>query len=488
MIAFDPSTVAAIHLSRPEYPKIPPFHPDVDYPEYRGEVGKEPNLAYGGVRECFRLLGLDAAHYGTADWNPLGDLVRPGDRVVLKPNLLAEAHALRPEEWIQVITHGSVIRAVLDYVLLALKGKGEVSVMDGPQYDSDWDRIMNRSGLRDVVQYCSSVADVPIQLLDLRDYQQEVRDDVICNRIKLPSDPQGGMQVDLGEYSALTNHEGAGRYYGSDYDQTETNGHHSGGKHEYRISRTATAADVFINIPKLKTHKKVGVTLCMKNLVGINLGRNWLPHHTDGDPSGGGDQFPFPSVKTTVERSAIRWLQRQSMRVAGMPFVYRLAKRAGKRIFGRTDQVIRHGNWHGNDTCWRMVLDINRLLLYADENDFPGESKKRYFAVVDGIIGGEGDGPASPDSYPAGIVLAGWNPVAVDCVGARLMGFDVRSIPQLAQAFETHPLPLVDFPMEAIHLRSNNESWIKSLHQISSDCTFHFRPHFGWIGHIESKP
>ena len=468
-----------------EYPKIAPFHPDSRYPEYRGATGTETNRVYESVRESFRLLGMDAANYGLPQWNPMRNVVRPGDRVVIKPNLLAHAHGSKPEEWLQVITHGSVVRAVADYVALALKGEGEITVMDGPQYDSDWDQIISRSGLGEVIRHCASTAGVPVRLLDLRDYQMEVRGEVIYRRVKLPSDPLGGVAIDLGSKSALTNHNGAGKYFGSDYDQSETNHHHSGGRHEYRISRTAASADVFINVPKLKTHKKVGVTLCMKNLVGINVGRNWLPHHTDGDPSTGGDQFPAPSVKSTVERSAIRWMQQQTLQVAGMHHVYRLAKSWGKHIFGRTDQVVRHGNWSGNDTCWRMVLDINRCLMYGDGQTFPLPSAKRFFAVVDGVIGGDGDGPACPDPYPAGVIIAGYNPVAVDCSAARLMGFDPSRVPQLAHAFDPHSMALADFPYDAIRLVSNERAWSGSLEGLAPGSTFHFRPHFGWVGQIE---
>lgn len=50
-------------------------------------------------------------------------------------------------------------------------------------------------------------------------------------------------------------------------------------------------ADVFINLPKMKVHKKTGVTLSLKNLVGINADKNWLPHYSGGSPRNGGDQF-----------------------------------------------------------------------------------------------------------------------------------------------------------------------------------------------------
>ena len=69
--------------------------------------------------------------------------------------------------------------------------------------------------------------------------------------------------------SLFYNHPGEGKYYGADYDQNSVNSHHQGETQEYLISATPIIADVFINLPKMKTHKKVGVTLNIKNLVGL---------------------------------------------------------------------------------------------------------------------------------------------------------------------------------------------------------------------------
>ena len=140
------ATVAVSRLDVAIYPTAPPFHPSEPYPEYRGELTREPNPVYGAVRETLQLLGLDRERHGTADWDPFGEFIKPGDRVVLKPNFLAQSHALKPDEWLQIITHGSIIRAVLDYVISALRGQGEILIIDGPQYDSDWDMILERTG------------------------------------------------------------------------------------------------------------------------------------------------------------------------------------------------------------------------------------------------------------------------------------------------------------------------------------------------------
>ena len=355
---FSNATTSAYCLKAAVYPAVPPFHPGIHYPEYKFEHIGPTNHVYDGVRNLLHLLNLDDVGYSTSNWNPLKGLVRPGDKVVVKPNFLWHAHKYNLEEWEQVITHGSVIRAVVDYVLLALQGRGEIWITDGPQLDADWSKIIYRTGIGAVCQWYNAVSSVPVRLLDLRDQWEDVRGDVLYGTSQLPGDPAGGVVVNLGNRSRFLAHAGVGRYYGATYDQAETNYHHSGGRHEYRISRTVASADVFINLPKMKTHKKVGATLCLKNLVGVNTGRNWLPHHTDGDPTNGGDQFSAPSVRTKSERWGIRSLERLTL--ANPKFfapVFRVAKSIATPIFGHTRKTIRTGNWYGNDTTWRMVQD-----------------------------------------------------------------------------------------------------------------------------------
>jgi hypothetical protein len=110
-----------------------------------------------------------------------------------------------------------------------------------------------------------------------------------------------------------------------------------------------------------------------------------------------------------------------------------MAKILARPIWGHTKATIRSGNWHGNDTCWRMVHDINRCLTYSDGEHFPAARPKRFFAIADGIIGGDGDGPAAPDAHASGMLVAGFNPVAVDCVATRLMGFDPMRVATLRE-------------------------------------------------------
>src|ERR1044071_4447444 len=87
-----------------DYPDTAPFHPGQNYPEYAfAEVAAEANAAYDSVRECFHSAGLDKEHYGTPEWNPLKGLIRAGEIVLLKPNLVKESHPRDPDGWRYVL-------------------------------------------------------------------------------------------------------------------------------------------------------------------------------------------------------------------------------------------------------------------------------------------------------------------------------------------------------------------------------------------------
>src|SRR5262249_52952302 len=154
-------------------------------------------------------------------------------------------------------------------------------------------------------------------------------------------------RVNLAHDSVFSENDGLNkRYYGAFYDVSETNEHHSNGVHEYMISRTALESDVFINLPKLKTHKKVGVTLNLKNLVGINGNKNWLPHYALGSPAENGDQFPSATTRGKLENSVV--LSAKRLLLTKTPLVSLVARKLkglGYAVFGGTEEVIRSGNW-----------------------------------------------------------------------------------------------------------------------------------------------
>lgn len=415
-----------------------------------------------------------------------GEFVRPGDSVVLKPNWIKE-HDERfqgPGHWEHVVTHPSVIEAVADWVAPQLRGSGSITICDAPQTDSSFDRIRSYCCLDDMIaRLSSSHRDIEFRLVDLRPEEWQAIDGVVVKKRRLTGDPAGLVDVSLDDRSFFIGFHGLGRLYGASFDVKETNDHHRGIVHEYRLCKTPMSADVLINIPKLKTHKKVGLTCALKNLVGINGDKNWLPHHTEGTPSQGGDQFPSDDLRSQAENRWMGFAKRTVNRYPALAWALISIKKVSRLFFGDTQRVIRSGNWYGNDTCWRMVLDLNLCLFGYDGTGNRREKPLRYLSIVDGIVAGEGNGPMAPDPIQCGVILAGTHPVAVDTVAARIMGFEPHRIPMLREALssETDPFSLVT--MDQIEIRSNIEEWNGGISSFNSG--YRFRPHFGWKDRIE---
>jgi uncharacterized protein (DUF362 family) len=423
----------------------------------------DPDLVASSVDRAIEAMGLS--------W---GNLVRAGERVLLKPNFIRESHAGRPDEWEQITTHGTVIAAVACQVAAAMDGRGTITIADAPQTDSDFDAICERAEIPQLRRRLRrEFPELRFEVLDLRREAWRTKRGVIVERRKLPEDPRGYTLVNLGEHSCFQNKKG--RFYGADYDTAFTAQHHSNGKHEYLISRSVMDADVFINLPKLKTHKKVGVTLSLKNLVGINGDKNYLPHFCIGTPDEGGDEFPDSKAATKFQSRAIAAFKSAAKRSGAATKLWApLAKRVGSRMFGDTTKVVRSGNWWGNDTTWRMTLDLNKVLRHFDGSGKPRTKPLRYLTIIDGIVAGEGNGPMEADAKPCGVLIAGTNPVATDFVATRLMGFDWQKVPTIREAFQMSDLKLTDFGPDDIEA-------VPELGEV-----FHFRPHFGWVGRIEA--
>jgi len=447
------------------------------------EVGalRWPGLDYGGavaeaVRECIRLSGVR-----------LSDWVRPGETVLLKPNWVKAEHPRYADGWRTVMTGTPVVEALALEVWRAMEERGRIVVADAPQTDSSFAAIDACLGLREMERRLRGQG-LDLRVVDLRKEEWVQRDGVIAARRKLDGDPAGYVAFDLGERSEFAGHAGAGRYYGADYDAGEVNGHHTDGRHEYLLARSAVEADVVISIPKLKTHKKTGITAGLKNLVGVNGDKNWLPHHTEYGWREAGDERPAGDWKMRLERAAARGLRKFNRAVpAWGPLLHGRARAAGAALFGETEEVVRSGNWHGNDTCWRMCLDLNKLVIYGRTDGGFAEERRRYLVLADGLVAGEGAGPMNPDPVLAGLLLFGTDAASVDAAGATLMGFDAERIPLVREAFRTRGYAVsVGSDWREVRLRSNVAAWdARRLPEVEE--TFHFAPHFGWRGMIERQ-
>jgi uncharacterized protein (DUF362 family) len=473
----------------------PPYGPGKAYPELTpllGEIdGEPPNHVYAVVRATLFALGLDAGHFGSEAWNPLGDLVPRGGSVVLKPNFIRHWNPSREGTIESVITHGSVLRALADYALLAVGVEGRVSVAEAAQHDCDFARIREIAGLDALRAFYRSALGCELPVIDLRREAVRYRDGVIVERWALPGDPAGYRMVDLGDASAFV---GSGldpeRFRGADYDPGPTSAHHTGGRHEYLLSETVLAADLVVNLPKLKTHKKTGVTLALKNLVGINGDKNLLPHHCMGSMAEGGDEYPGDRTIDRLRTRATEVARALLARGHGTRLV-RWVRRAESAARG--DAFIRSGNWYGNRTTWRMCVDLNRCLYYSDaagSHFDAAEPVRNVLTLLDGIVAGEGEGPLAPRDRPLGVVLASLDPVALDLVALRLMGFDAQKVPKVRES-------LADTGLRVTRVRRPEDVLVRETDAAASRIADHsvadirsertFEPHAGWRGHLERE-
>lgn len=476
----------------------PPFGPGKALPELAGLLGDAAgegpaNHVYAAVRGALMALGLDAANFGSTAWNPLGALVNRGSRIVLKPNFIrhwnpsstTHADAASIES---VITHGSMLRVVADYAFLAVGSEGSVAIAEAPQHDCDFDQIREIVGLDAIVAFYETHLGRELEVIDLRRECVRYKDGVIVERRALPGDPAGYRMIDLGRHSAF---EGSGmdphRFRGADYDPGPTSQHHMNGRHDYLLSETVLSADLVVNLPKLKTHKKTGVTLALKNMVGINGDKNLLPHHSLGSVAAGGDEYPGSSWIDGV-RSFGSEVARSLLKRGIGTGLARLIRRT--EIAARGNDFIRNGNWHGNRTTWRMCVDLSRCLYYSDAagEHFDAPSPvRRVLTVIDGVVAGEGDGPLSPLDVPLGAVIAATDPIALDLVAVRLMGFDEDRLPKLRQPMRAEKLRITE-------VRSADDVAVFDL-QAGSDlpserrldgisCQHSFLAHPGWADHL----
>lgn len=468
------------------YPSIatnPAFHPSMQYPEYPfQEISAEKNSVYDAVRQLFYELGLDKERFGSPAWNPLGSLIQPGNNVVLKPNFVRHHHRLgKPVEC--VITHGSVIRAVMDYVWIALQGKGEIIVADAPQGDANFQKLITVNGIDKVFEYYSPKA-TPELMIELRDLRKEWtvyrHGGVIWERVKLQGDPDGYSTVPLDQDSEYI-HAKNKNYYGADYDRDKTRQFHNDKQNRYNIAQTILNADVFISIPKLKVHRKVGVTLNIKNLIGINGEKNYLPHFTVGSPDKGGDEFSNDTFNNKIDRKLKDYLLWKHH--SWGKYVYVGWHAIDKFILRKfqSDQIFVKGDWWGNDTTWRSAVDLTKVVLYADRNGIMQNTpQRRYFSIIDGIIGGEGEGPLTPDPVHSGLIIGGSNPLLVDIAASTAIGIDWKKIQMFVNGSQ-----LAKYAISSI--LPNNIQWHSNNGYNGKTPLFRFRLPSGWIGHAEAE-
>lgn len=461
----------------PRYPQgSDAFSPSSPYPEspFTG-LSARPNAVYEAVREVMRQAGLDEARAGQPEWNPLGDYIRPGDRVFVLCNFVHHRTDGESEERFQAkCTHASVLRPVLDYALLAAGREGRVRFGNAPLQACDWRRVLDDTGASALPEFYARHG-YDVQACDLR--QIVSRYDRLGRRVSQQRRPdtRPGLDFDLGSRSLLNGLAGGKpRYRVTDYDPQETEACHAGDKHVYRVSREILDADVVISLPKLKTHEKVGLTCGLKGFVGAIASKHCLAHHRYGGPREGGDEY----ARATAGARLGSWMHDRAQRWqdSRLGRLMQLLDVSWRRFQRRTGKLA-PGAWHGNDTCWRMTLDIAAILHHLDrQGQWHDEPCRRHLLFVDGVIGGQGEGPLNPTPAPSGLVLFADDIATGDRACCELIGFDPDRIPLVRDAGDR-------WTGATVVTNGRLRRW----DELAGRPEFRFEPPPGWAGHVERR-
>lgn len=459
------------------YPVKGEFGPSELYPEYPFAVdtlSAHKNDIYQMVRDGLIKMGLDSEHVGQPEWNPLGEIIAHGDYVLLKPNMVLHENRKKDNGTDCLITHPSVVRAVLDYVVIALGDTGRIVIGDAPLQSCDFEKLVHEQGYCSLVDFYKEQG-VTIELTDFRLLKAQVKQG-LTNVVERKNSSNCTV-VDLGGLSEHKCKEYK-RLRVTGYDPDVMQLHHNEIQHEYMIANQVLSANVIINLPKPKTHRKAGMTGALKNLIGINGNKDWLPHHKMGPATMGGDEYDKPNVFKRLEAEMADRINRR--RISGVfrsqcqRFILRVFMQLGNWTAA---SQYHEGSWYGNDTIWRTIIDLNRILLYADMEGRMRDIQQRKIIIIgDMIVSGEGEGPLMPSPKHLGMLIFGWNAVAFDTVVTDIMGFDYRKIPSIAKSYGLRELPLVNFGAEEIIVIGD-----KCKEQNSEP----FLPAAGWRNYIE---
>ena len=350
-----------------------------------------------------------------------------GKRILLKPNWVK--HSSNENDEICLRTNDSFILAALEVVLS--KSPGHVVIGDAPVQGCRWDRMIKKEFINSVEELSKKYS-ITVEIKDFRRvvfYASE--NESTTDRSSLDE----YIIFDVGEDSYLEPITSTDKnlFRVTQYNPDRFTLSHKKGMHKYCITKELFKADIVISLPKVKTHQKAGITAALKNLVGVNGDKDFLPHHRLGGTGMGGDCYPGTSylryISELIMDHANRRLGKPSykffVRVSAMIWRFSLPK--------KTDHLA--AGWYGNDTTWRMVMDLNKIVNFGKLDGKISKTPQRIlYSLCDGIVGGQGDGPLKPDPLNLGVVCFSNDSARTDLSMATLMGMNVNKIPLLNAA------------------------------------------------------
>lgn len=449
---------------------------DFDLPIVIRKLGNYPDFQPGqlpashpGLKRLMQEADLDPE-------NPFGNWIEPGMKVLVKPNWVR--HAAKGWSTMEALTtHPSLIRPIVEYVAKALRSRtgqmeGEIILADAPLQSANFDVLLQQNSMGAILADWQARS-IPVQLCDLRRVIADTDETtgIVRSTRAVLGDPNGDTEINLEHQSRLQQLLRHGGQVGvSNYDCSTTSIHHSSGTHRYRIANSLLGSDVVINLPKWKTHVKTGITGAMKNFIGINCDKAYLPHFRVGSPRAGGDEYPdsFSGVLLARLRPWIEKMMPAEVIRSARSSLFASARRSNMPlVFG--------GAWPGNDTLWRTIHDMVFIARWLGKGGAKLSSPRPILTVLDAIVAGQGDGPLRPEPREMGCLIFGTDPGQIDIHAAALSGFDWKSLPLLAHLADpvasviTRFDPLSSLPGPEL-LLTPPAAWAKRLTAKESVC------------------
>lgn len=404
---------------------------------------------------------LKEAMFGlTSAW--LTDELIRGKKVLVKPNWVKHSSIATDE--ICLRTHDQFTLAALEVILE--KKPAHILLGDAPIQGCRWEEMLSPAFIQKVNELSSKYC---IEI-EIKDFRRVTFDPSKNNPIKERNPMSDYIIFDVGKESWLEpiTLKDKKQFRVTNYDPDRLAESHRQGVHKYCIAKALFYADVVISLPKVKTHQKAGITAALKNIVGLNGDKDYLPHHRLGGTGFGGDCYPGKNYLRYWAELATDFANRRQGKLLYW-LGFRTASLLWKLSLPRKEHHLEAG-WHGNDTTWRMVLDLNKIVEFGRADGRLADNPQRQlFSLCDGIIGGQGDGPLKPEPLPIGVISFTNHSAANDTAMATLMGFESEKIPLLKAVSTTKKIAKIRWNDDEVKLKDLKKFAIKAL------------PPSGWI-------
>lgn len=351
-----------------------------------------------------------------------------GKKILLKPNLVKECNPNRPYDEVCLFTHPNFILATLKVLLEC--SPTSVIIGDAPIQDCHWDKIL-KLDFYDNIDMLSRQYKVSVKIIDFR---KIVFDNSNNKYGKSNRRNDDYLIFDVAERSMLepiTQERNVFRV--TNYNPDNMAKSHKKGKHCYCVAKEVFDADIVITMPKTKTHRMACMTNSLKILVGINGDKDYLPHHRIGSKDHGGDCYKNYNILRSVAEKLLDFANRHRGGILFKPV--RLISNAFWRLSNPDGETSQNAGWYGNDTVWRMVLDLNTIAIYGKpDGTLSNVPQRTLYTLCDAIVGGQNSGPLVPDPLALGFIAFSNDSYLADEMFGRLLRIEVDKVPLLREA------------------------------------------------------